>query len=149
MSLFIPNSWDYLVIGSAGFASFGEIDQRDKERVEMRIVKEYVQNRFPIPEIFKDVCAYSVKRFPYEEESYRELVIMYDRDTIESWDQKWESLPNEELQEKFDKFWDWCSEVECIDLENEELFERIKEEYLKECRENNEVPMSILRGKAI
>lgn len=123
---FFPD-FDYLNIGSNGFAQLGDPDYRKKNRIEMQVLLSYLEEKNPVPEEFSSYAMYSVKSFPHDFGTYHELVLNYNRSMID----KWEEAEEGPEYTKFVHFWDWFSEVEDIDLESEELTEKIKTEYFK------------------
>jgi hypothetical protein len=143
--MFGTRQWDYITIGSNGFAQFGEIDFYEKQRIELPILLTYVKQKLAIPEKFKDLCHYKIMKFPYDEDSYSEIVLNYNSWIIDQWGDS----EDETLLEKHEEFWEFANEAECIDLETEELTELIKETYLRSCREAEVIPMHIIRTKAM
>ena len=87
---------DYLVIGSNGFAQVGRPDFYEKNRIEMRVLLEYLQINYPIPEEFWHMCEYLVKWFDHDFGRYSEIVLVYDDYILNQWD--------EDDPEKFDRF---------------------------------------------
>ena len=104
---------DYLVIGSNGFAQVGRPDFHEQNRIEMRVLLEYLQNNYPIPEECWHMCEYCVKWFDHDFGRYSEVVLVYDDYILNQWD--------EEDPEKFDRFWNWFNEVEGVDMESDSL----------------------------
>lgn len=95
------NQMEYLVIGSAGFAQYGDPDQYQKAIVEGQVVMDALRLKHPIPKEFQGVCRFRWKRFPYDDGSYHEAVLEYnDRQVLE-----WE-LDDEE---KHDRFWEFAN----------------------------------------
>jgi hypothetical protein len=118
---------DYLVLGSNGFAQIGDSAFYDKLRIEMRVLLDYFQSSFPIPQKFKTLAYYSVKTFQHDFGDYHEIVLWYDRSYFDS-------LEDSEIDsenEIFDLFWTWFRVIESADLESEELTDQIKEAYSK------------------
>ncbi len=112
---------DYLVIGSNGFASVGRPDFYEKNKIEMRVLLEFLQNNHPIPEEFWHMCEYRVKWFTHDFGRYSEVVLVYDDYILNQWD--------ENDPDKFNRFWDWFNKVEGVDLETEALTNVIKASY--------------------
>ena len=82
---------DYLVIGSNGFASVGRPDFYEKNKIEMRVLMEYLKSNYPIPEEFWHMCEYRVKWFTHDFGSYSEIVLVYNDYILNQWDEndKW------------------------------------------------------------
>ncbi len=112
---------DYLCIGSNGFAQVGRPDFYEKNRIEMRVLLEYLQNNYPIPEEFWHMCEYRVKWFDHDFGRYSEVVLVYDDYILNQLD--------EEYPEKFERFWYWFNEVEGVDLESDSLNKAIEDMY--------------------
>ena len=112
---------DYLVIGSNGFAQVGYPEFYTKNRIEMRVLMEYIGNNFPIPDIFSYMCDYRVKWFTHDFGRYSEIVLIYDDCILNQWD--------EYNPDKFNMFWDWFNDIEAIDLESNYLNKAIEANY--------------------
>ena len=115
---------DYLVIGSNGFAQVGRPDFYEKNKIEMRVLMEYLKSNHPIPEEFSHMCEYRVKWFPHDFGNYSEIVLVYNDYILNQWD--------ENEPEKFNRFWDWFNQVEGVDLETEALTSVIKTKYAEQ-----------------
>ena len=114
---------DYLVIGSNGFAQVGTPEYLQKNQIEMRVLLEHLINNFPIPDELSNMCFYKVKWFQHDFGSYSEIVLIYNDSILGDWE--------DEEPEIFDRFWDWFNSVESVDLESDELTQRIKNRYLE------------------
>jgi len=114
---------DYLVIGSNGFAQVGRPDFYEKNKIEMRVLLEYLKSNHPIPEEFSHMCEYRVKWFTHDFGNYSEIVLVYNDYILNQWD--------ENDPEKFNRFWDWFNEVEGVDLETITITNAIQENYKK------------------
>jgi len=112
---------DYLVIGSNGFAQVGKSDFLEKNRIEMRVLLEYLENNYPIPEEFRQMCEYRVKWFTHDFGMYSEIVLIYDDSRLYQLE---ESDPD-----KFNRFWNWFNDIEAIDLESDYLDNEIRARY--------------------
>ena len=112
---------DYLCIGSNGFAQVGSPDFFEKNKVEMRILLEFLQNRYPIPEEFWHMCEYRVKWFTHDFGNYCEIVLIYDDYILNQWD--------ENDPEKFNRFWNWFNVIEGVDLETEAITRELQNSY--------------------
>jgi len=125
---------DYLTIGSNGYAQVGQPDFYQKNKIEMRVLMEYLENHHTIPEEFSNMCCYKVKWFQHDFGDYSEIVLYYNDRQLEDWE---ESDP-----EKSVRFWNWFNDIESVDLESEALTELIESRYLKliDCSELNPVP---------
>ncbi len=121
------HTMDYLVLGSNGFAQMGDSAFYEKLKIEMRVLLDYFQSSFPIPQKFKTLAYYSVKTFHHDFGDYQEIVLWYDRDYIDSL----EESEIESDNELFDLFWSWFRVIESADLESEELTDQIKAAYNK------------------
>ena len=118
---------DYLVLGSNGFAQMGDSAFYEKLKIEMRILLDYFQSSFPIPQKFKTLAYYSVKTFHHDFGDYQEIVLWYDRSHFDSL----EESEIESDKETFDLFWTWFRVIESADLESDQLTTQIKEAYFK------------------
>jgi hypothetical protein len=118
---------DYLVLGSNGFAQMGDSAFYKKLKIEMRVLLDYFQSNFPIPQKFKTMAYYSVKTFPHDFGDYQEIVLWYDRDCIDSL----EESEDEAEQAKHELFWTWFRVIESANLESDELTTQIKDVYFK------------------
>ena len=112
---------DYLVIGSNGFVQVGYPDFHEKNRIEMKVLLEYLQNNYSIPEEFWHMCYYKVKWFNHDFGMYSEIVLIYDDNILNQWD--------ENDPDKFNRFWDWFNDIEAIDMESDYLTGAIKARY--------------------
>jgi hypothetical protein len=134
---------DYICIGSNGFAQLGDDEYREKNRIEMSILMDFIKREHPIPEKFAPIMRYKVMAFPHDFVTYHEIVISYDDSQIYNW----EDSENEEDQEKFNDFWNFVNEAESLDLESEMLTQTIRTEYEKTLKkseqENTEVPFKL------
>jgi hypothetical protein len=114
---------DYLVIGSNGFAQVGSQDFHEKNKIEMKVLLEYLRNNHTIPEEFWHICAYRVKWFNHDFGRYSEIVLVYDDYILDQWE--------EDNPDKFDRFWNWFNGVEGVDLESESINQAIRDAYEK------------------
>ena len=118
---------DYLVVGSNGFAQVGDPDYFTKAKIELRILLEFLQTNYPVPEEFASKANYAIKAFNHDFGTYHEVVVIFD-------DQYLSTLEDSELESDnklFDKFWNWFNLVESVDLESEELTTQIRLAYRK------------------
>jgi len=118
---------DYLVLGSNGFAQVGDPDYFAKNKIELRIILDFLKENYPIPELFISLAYYSIKAFPHDFGTYYEIVLIYDDCKLSGW----ESSELESEIELFDQFWDWFNSAEESDLESVELTNKIKGAYLQ------------------
>ena len=118
---------DYLVLGSNGFAQVGDPDYFAKNKIELRILLDFLKENYPIPESFINMAFYSIKAFHHDFGTYHEIVLIYDDRKLSGWESSELDLENE----LFDKFWDWFNSAEAANLESDELTNNIKEAYFK------------------
>ena len=115
----------YLVVGSNGFAQIGNPDYFTKAKIELRILFEFLQANYPIPDEFASKAYYYIKAFNHDFGTYHEVVIIFD-------DLYLSILEESELEsdnELFNKFWEWFNSVESVDLESENLTVQIQQAY--------------------
>ena len=115
---------DYLVVGSNGFAQVGDPEYFEKNKVEMKVLLEYIENNHSTPDEFSHMCDYRVKWFTHDFGRYSEIVLIYDDYILNQWD--------ENDPEKFNRFWSWFNDVERVDLETDTLTVAIKHLYYEE-----------------
>jgi hypothetical protein len=118
---------DYLVVGSNGFAQVGDPDYFTKAKIELRILLEFLQANYPVPDEFASKTYFSIKAFNHDFGTYHELVVMYDDDYLSTL----EESDLESDNDLFDKFWNWFNSVESVDLESENLTGQIRQAYQK------------------
>jgi len=137
------NRTDYICIGGNGFAQFGDPLQYQKDKAEKEILMPYIEETLPIPEEFAGLAWYSWKKFPYEGGAYFEACIIYYREIIEKFE--------ESDSDKFDRFYAWANAAEGIDLETEELTEKImikfKELYPQLIKETETINLKIVHKR--
>jgi hypothetical protein len=114
---------DYLYIGSNGFAQIGQFDFYQKNKVEMAVLMDYLENNHPIPDEFSMMCRYKVKWFQHDFGDYSEIVLIYNDGLLDRWE--------ENEPDKFNRFWNWFNDIESVNLESEALTEIIESRYLK------------------
>jgi len=112
---------DYLTIGSNGFAQVGKQDFLEKNKIEMRVLMQYLVENYPVPDELAFMCHYQVKWFSHDFGMYSEIVLIYDDSLLYKWE--------ENDPDKFDRFWNWFNDVESVNLETEALTEEIKSKY--------------------
>ena len=96
-------------------------------KIELRILLEFLQANYPVPDEFAPKAYYYIKAFNHDFGTYHELVVIFD-------DQYLSTLEESELEsvnELFDKFWNWFNSVESVDLESENLTGQIRQAYQK------------------
>ena len=118
---------DYLVIGSNGFAQVGDSDYFTKAKIELRILLEFLQSNYPVPEEFASKAYYYIKAFNHDFGTYHEVVVIFDDLYLSTL----KDLELESENELFDKFWNWFNSVESVDLESENLTGQIRQAYQK------------------
>lgn len=113
---------DYIHIGAIGFAQLAMPNYYEKRRIEKQIIRELLEREkaFIIPKEFQHMCYLTIKKFPYEYDSYDELVLMYSETVLNDWENEDVDL----LTTKADSFWEFANGLERYDLETEELMER-------------------------
>lgn len=124
-------SWDYINIGSNGFAQVGQEFFAEKCKIEMDHLEEMLDNLHPVPKEFNGFAHIRSMRFDHEFGTYKEIVVSYDRDFI---DELAES-DDEEKVERSDRFWNWVNTLESVELETPEISEALQlkwEEYMRE-----------------
>lgn len=112
---------DYLVIGSNGFAQVGDPEYFKKNKIEMKVLMDYIENNYPIPEEFWHICDYRVKWFSHDFGRYSEIVLIYDDYILNQYE--------EDNPEKFKRFWDWFNMIESVNLESDYLNNKISKTY--------------------
>ena len=112
---------DYLVIGSNGFAQVGDPEYFKKNKIEMKVLMDYLENNYPIPEEFWHLCDYRVKWFSHDFGRYSEIVLIYDDYILNQYE--------EDNPEKFKRFWDWFNMIESVNLESDYLNNKISKTY--------------------
>jgi hypothetical protein len=116
---------DYLVVGSNGFAKVGDPDYFTKAKIELRILLEFFQANYPVPDEFVSRIYYYIKAFNHDFGTYHEMVVIYDDDYLSTL----EESDLESDNDLFDKFWNWFNSVESVDLESEMLTDKIRLTY--------------------
>ena len=94
---------DYLIVGSNGFAQVGDPDYFTKAKIELRILLEFLQSNYPVPDEFASKAYYHIKAFNHDFGTYHELVVIYDDDYLSTL----EESDLESDNDLFDKFWNW------------------------------------------
>ena len=69
---------DYLVVGSNGFAQVGDPDYFTKAKIELRILFEFLQVNYPVPDEFASNAYYYIKAFNHDFDAYHEVVVIFD-----------------------------------------------------------------------
>jgi len=117
---------DYINIGANGFAQVGDDEYYQKNIVEMKILLNYLETKFPVPEKFSSIAFYTQKSFMHDFGSYSEIVLVYNDNVVDAL----ECSVNEEEMKLYDEFWEWVSSVESVDLESDELTQEIIDKYI-------------------
>lgn len=128
------SSWDYHNLGSNGFAQLGDSEYHEKVKAELDVLKNHLEQSNPVPEELTNIAHYGTKSFEHDFGWYQELVIFYDADTVSEWEDKYmysDDSDGDEYGDKFDRFWDWVSQAESVNLETEELTAIIQKEFDK------------------
>jgi hypothetical protein len=118
---------DYLVVGSNGFAQVGDPDYFAKAKIELRILLDFLQTNYSVPEEFASNTYYYIKAFNHDFGTYNEVVVIFDDHYLSTL----EDSESESDNELFDKFWNWFNLVESVDLESEGLTTQIRLAYQK------------------
>lgn len=130
--------WDYITLGSNGFAQVGRPEYWEKQLAEKAVLKKHMAEYFPVPDNLKPYCHYAWKSFPHDFGTYYELVLCYDRyffDYIE------DDAPESELA-LLEQFWTFVHACERESLETDELTAAIKQYYLDHfCQDAEIVPL--------
>lgn len=100
--------FDYVPVGSVGFAQLGQPDYEVKREVENAVMQELI-NSIEVPDEFRGIANLRIKTFQYEYDSYDEVVVSYMCKPVERWE--WED------EDKYDRFWAWVNEMEDLDIE--------------------------------
>jgi hypothetical protein len=87
----------------------------------MKVLLEYLENNYPIPEEFRHICHYKVKWFNHDFGMYSEIVLIYDDSLLFQWE--------ENDPDRFNRFWNWFNKIESVDLESDYLNKSIEERY--------------------
>ena len=125
-----PNSRDYQVIGSIGFAQVGRDDYHEKMRIEMEVMAKIVARDNPLPDELIPDARIQVKSFPHDFGTYHELCVTYP----DEWN-------DDDENPQAVKFWEWFNEAESIDYESEESLDYINKrwsEYKEASRDKGE-----------
>lgn len=133
---------DYLVLGSNGFAQVGDPDYFAKNKIELRVLLDFLKENFPIPEPILNMAFYSIKAFPHDFGTYHEIILIYDDCKLSGWESSELDLENE----LFEKFWDWFNSAEAADMESDELTDKIKQAYLKTIEVTKGEPFKLKRA---
>ena len=93
------------------------------EKIETLVLKELIQENdlFKIPDDFKQYCNITMKSFPHDFGTYKELCLIYSQEFYDELD------PSEE-----NEFWTWVNEMECFDYESEEMIEKCRTKYFEQ-----------------
>jgi len=118
-------AWDYITLGSNGFAQVGRLDYTEKQLSEKAVLMQHMKENFPIPEDLQQLCFYQWKSFPHDFGTYHELVLCYDRDFIDSIS---EDSDDQEC-ELVSQFWNFVHNCEREEPETEKLTEKISKYY--------------------
>jgi hypothetical protein len=133
---------DYLVIGSNGFAQVGDPGYYKKNKVEMSFLLEFIKSKFPLTEEFTVNSYYSIKSFQHDFGTYHELVLWYDENILE----EWQNSEDENEQDLFTRFWDWFNEIESTDLESAEISMAIQKRYHETLNTEKREHLNIVRA---
>lgn len=114
---------DYVNVGAIGFSQLGTPDYFDKRKIEKSVMRKLIDEdpRFKIPENLIGICWFGIKKFPYDDGSYEEIVLYYEDRIIEK-------SEDDQTDLHYD-FYNFSGEAECIDLETEELMLECQKQY--------------------
>ncbi len=115
--------WDCITIGSNGFAQVGRPDYREKQLAEKAVLMHHMAENFPVPSDLRHLCHYQWKSFPHDFGTYHELVLCYDRYSIE--DIHYE--PTDGKIELYKPFWTFVHACEQESMETNQLTAEIKQ----------------------
>lgn len=113
---------DYITIGSNGFAQVGRPDYWEKQLVERAVLMQHMAENFPVPDDLKHLCHYKWMGFPHDFGTYHELVLCYDRYSLEEIDDE----STEYEIELYKPFWAFFQACERESMETEELTDAIR-----------------------
>ena len=118
----------YEVIGSIGYAQLGSEDYLYKRKVEKTVLMRFLESEiFNIPEAFKGICQLGIKRFPYEYDSYEQVVLYFNSEVLDEWELELEDDESDDT--RFYDFWEFFRTLESVDFETPELIEQCHKEF--------------------
>ena len=118
-------AWDYITLGSNGFAQVGRPEYPEKQLSEKAVLMQHMKENFPVSESLQHLCFYQWKSFPHDFGTYHELVLCYDRLFF---DHVTDDSDEKELELET-QFWDFANRCERESLETEALTEKIRDYY--------------------
>ena len=125
--------WDYISLGTLGFAQFGEELYDKKVYVEKKIIQAFylLTLELNVPEHFMYYAHFAWMRCPYNGGFYWDYVLIYDRHAID----ELEEHEDPDCQTRFDMFWKWVDILQSALSKNEEtLLELCKDLYRKDIK---------------
>jgi hypothetical protein len=124
-------NWDYINIGTLGFAQVGRPQYENKIEVEKQVINAfYSSEELKVPEEFRAYAHFTWKRNQHDFGSYLDFNIKYDRSEVDDWEYNEE----EEWQDKFNRFWEWvnlCEEALYKEETEMKLLELMEQLYQK------------------
>jgi hypothetical protein len=117
------NLFDWVYVGSNGFAQVGDPLYPNKNLAEKAIIFQILEEKeeLHIPEEFQGIARYQWKAQQHDFGTYHDLTIKYDDTYI--------SLLEDSDEDKHDRFWEWVNTVESFDFESKEITDRIELKY--------------------
>ena len=112
------NHWDYIAIGTLGFAQVGRPDYEQRIVAEKAIINAFYNTHdvLKVPDDFRFVANFKWELCPHDFGFYWDFQLAYDR----WWIEELEESEEEDEQERFTQFWDWVHQCEQALCENEE-----------------------------
>lgn len=123
--------WDYIAIGTMGFAQVGTPHYQSRIKVEKLVISTYYEttDSLKIPTQFQYYAHFKWVQCPHDFGTYWDYQLFYDRDAIETL----EISDGDEDQELFEQFWRWANHCETsINTDVDILLKWCYELYLKE-----------------
>ena len=81
----------------------GDCGYYDKNRVEMKVLLDFLNNNHLILKEFSYMCNYRMKWLNHDFGNYSEIVLIYNDKMLDNWD--------ENNPEKFNMFREWFNEI--------------------------------------
>lgn len=115
----LMQSWDYLALDTIGYAQVGRPDYGQRIAVEKAVINTFFDTKedLQVPKEFEYIARFRWTLCPHDFGSYWDFQLFYDRDMVELW----EDDPDEETQDRFNRFWDWANRCESALSEYEEV----------------------------
>lgn len=112
------SKFDYISIGTVGFAQVGNPNYHNLANIEKDVISEFynTQEKLKVPEEFSFIARFKWVWCPHDIADYQDFHIVYDRDTVD----EWEYSDNEDEYNKYTRFYDWVNDCESAIGEHEE-----------------------------